>query len=366
MIRFGKAEYVPAMKKLWQQVFGDSDAYLAAFFQQQYEDRNTLVYVADNKPVAALYMIPYKMRIASEVVDVVYLYALATAPSFRGQGIMSSLIERSFEIAYERGYVLSILIPAEKSLFDYYRRFGYETCFDKSTVTLDTAMLTKIVQTSEPMPLEKADAEQVWQIYEKSYLLADKCVLLSQRQNAFNIHQLEAENGGALVFDMKDEAKGYALVSFSDEKIHVHQCLIGRAYVPSFVAALARKAPQRQMVFTQPSYFQIEGAVRKLTDFAMARIIRVDKAAALLAREHRNAAMHLKVRDAILPANNGGYEIFGNNIRPLQPDDDEFMNLGLLAQILTGYRIGNLIRRDDPNLADYFPSPTPYLSMTLM
>ena len=43
MIRFGKAEYVPAMKKLWQQVFGDSDAYLAAFFQQQYEDRNTPV-----------------------------------------------------------------------------------------------------------------------------------------------------------------------------------------------------------------------------------------------------------------------------------------------------------------------------------
>ncbi len=366
LISFGKREWIPQLKQLWKRVFGDTDAYLDAFFKHQYKEENTLVYLDDNKVVAALYMIPYKMRIASEVVDVTYLYALSTDPAYRGKGIMAGLIEKSFELAYERGYVLSTLIPAGKGLFDYYRRFDFETCFDKSEVKLDLPEITKIKKLWSPLNLQDASADEVWDIYAKTYFLADKCVLLNRGQNSFNIDQLVKGGGKAVSFIMKGDLKGYALIGAQGKQLHIHQCLVGRDFIAPLISALAHSYSFDEMVFTQPSYFQIEGARKTLSDFAMARVIRVDKAAKLLAKEHKNMSMHLKIYDRLLSQNDGGYEIFGENIREIKSGKEEYMNLGLLAQILTGYRTGNLQRRENPDVCDYFPSPTPYMSMTLM
>lgn len=51
-----------------------------------------------------------------------YIYAVSTLQEFRGNGIASSLIETAKKYMHDFLW----LIPAEKSLIDYYKKFGFQ------------------------------------------------------------------------------------------------------------------------------------------------------------------------------------------------------------------------------------------------
>lgn len=55
-----------------------------------------------------------------------YLYALATDKRFRGQGIMGRLIQHAKELAKMQELDFLYLIPAEESLYEYYKRFDFQ------------------------------------------------------------------------------------------------------------------------------------------------------------------------------------------------------------------------------------------------
>lgn len=56
-----------------------------------------------------------------------YFFALATRPEARGRGLMAGLMAGAERRAAEAGLGFACLIPASRSLFDYYGRLGYET-----------------------------------------------------------------------------------------------------------------------------------------------------------------------------------------------------------------------------------------------
>ncbi len=56
-----------------------------------------------------------------------YVYAVSTLPEFQGKGISSRLLSYAAQTAGERGALALSLVPAGKSLFDFYRKRGYHT-----------------------------------------------------------------------------------------------------------------------------------------------------------------------------------------------------------------------------------------------
>lgn len=136
MIMFGKEEYVPQLKLLWKEVFGDSEEYVDAFFKEIYQDENVLLFADGKDVLAALYMVPYehdfsqknaKLSAASQRTGrAIYLYALATQKSARNKGIMGEMITKSQKIARERGCDYLFLIPSEDKIINFYERFGFE------------------------------------------------------------------------------------------------------------------------------------------------------------------------------------------------------------------------------------------------
>ena len=67
-----------ALKRLWQEVFGDEDAYIDAFFREIYRPGMASVIEENGEIAAAAYAVPFgKYR---------YIYAVATKPEFRGRG----------------------------------------------------------------------------------------------------------------------------------------------------------------------------------------------------------------------------------------------------------------------------------------
>lgn len=156
------------VRTIWKDVFGDSDEYLNLFFSEKYKDENTLLAIEEGRVVASLQMLPYEITFYNEKITFYYLAGLATLPAYRNRGLMAQLIKKSHELMRERQIPLSILIPAEESLFAYYERFGYAQAFQKSTNSFSLT-LKEIWEKSE-------NQEAAYTLFDKHYNQGNFCV----------------------------------------------------------------------------------------------------------------------------------------------------------------------------------------------
>ena len=108
------------LRQLWQEAFGDTDAFLDGFFQTAFSPERCL-YAGDGGVKAALYWFDCDL----EDEKIAYLYAVATAKEARGQGLCRALTEKTLEILRSRGYRGAILCPAEAGLFAMYEKMGF-------------------------------------------------------------------------------------------------------------------------------------------------------------------------------------------------------------------------------------------------
>lgn len=129
MIKFADDNTAPLVRQMWKISFGDTDEYLDILFNYKYKNENTLIYFVEDKAVASLQMLPYSITFYRTTIPFAYLAGLCTLPEYRNKGYMTQLIHEAHRIIASRNIPLSILIPAEESLYDYYRRFNYEQTF---------------------------------------------------------------------------------------------------------------------------------------------------------------------------------------------------------------------------------------------
>lgn len=146
MIQLATPETRRAVREIWKEVFQDDDAYLDILFSDKYKDENTLIATTEGKVVAALQMHSYEITCWHTRIPFYYLMGLSTLPAYRGKGYMGALIEASHRLMKQRNIPLSILVPAEQSLFGYYERFGYAQTFQQGEKELPS--LKRIVEAS--------------------------------------------------------------------------------------------------------------------------------------------------------------------------------------------------------------------------
>ena len=120
--------HIPALRQLWQEAFGDSDAFLDSFFRLGFgKDRSLCVF--EGEPVAAVYW--FHCRANGQ--KIAYLYGLATKKSHRGRGLARQLLEEAMSVLKKEGYAGALLVPAEPELFKMYEKMGFV-----HTLTVDT------------------------------------------------------------------------------------------------------------------------------------------------------------------------------------------------------------------------------------
>ena len=116
-------EQLPALRALWQEAFGDGEAFLTIFEKTAFSPDRCRCAVMDGQTVAALYWFDcscYGERAA-------YLYAVATSKAYRGQGICAALMKNTHELLGSRGYTRAILVPGSEALFAFYGKLGYRS-----------------------------------------------------------------------------------------------------------------------------------------------------------------------------------------------------------------------------------------------
>lgn len=109
------------VRTLWKEVFGDSDSFIEHFMNRYYRRENLLSVEEEGTLQSMLHLVPFHYK--SNRIGVVY--ALATASASRSKGYATLLLRRAIERAASEGYIAIALIPAEESLFTYYKRQGF-------------------------------------------------------------------------------------------------------------------------------------------------------------------------------------------------------------------------------------------------
>ncbi len=119
-----KIEQIPALRQLWQEAFGDKDAFLDCFFSTAFSPERCLCICDGERVASALYW----LDAAWEGGKGAYIYALATAKTYRGRGYAHSLLSATREKLGQQGYQAAILVPGSAQLERFYLAQGY-CCF---------------------------------------------------------------------------------------------------------------------------------------------------------------------------------------------------------------------------------------------
>lgn len=125
------------MMKLWKDTFHDTDEYIKLVFDNYFNPELVEYKVEDGEVVAAMLGVPYYFSMKSDKVDNqengklkgLYLCGLATKPACRKRGLMSEMIERINQRAYQLDFDFLFLIPANDGLKKYYFDRGFVEAF---------------------------------------------------------------------------------------------------------------------------------------------------------------------------------------------------------------------------------------------
>ena len=123
--------HIPVLRELWKEAFGDSDIFLDNFFSVAFHTKRCRIAINNGEIAAALYW--FDCSFSEE--PMAYLYAVATAKKYRGQGICHTLMKDTHNHLAGHGYQGALLVPGGKELFLFYESLRYKTCCYVNTIS---------------------------------------------------------------------------------------------------------------------------------------------------------------------------------------------------------------------------------------
>lgn len=121
MIDFATVKDINTLKSLWQSIFLEDEEVTEYFFENIFADVTTPVIRIDGEIASSLFLLDCKIgEFKGKCV-----YCAMTKYTDRGKGYMKKLLDFSYDWCRENGYDFLTLVPAEKSLFNYYAKCGF-------------------------------------------------------------------------------------------------------------------------------------------------------------------------------------------------------------------------------------------------
>ncbi|MBR2027769.1 MAG: GNAT family N-acetyltransferase [Oscillospiraceae bacterium] len=121
-ITTAKTGDIAAIKKLWIQIFADSEKF--AEFAVNLCKPEGIWLVKEDDEIAAMVIAGVDLFAYGK--KGFYIYGLATVPQYRGKGFAKQLMNYVCEQKFSSGYSFCIAQPAEESLFEFYKNLGFE------------------------------------------------------------------------------------------------------------------------------------------------------------------------------------------------------------------------------------------------
>ena len=167
---------IPALKALWKQAFGDTDAEIDSFFKTVYPEATGFCAEEDGAVIAMLFALPLTLAHGEEMQKAAYLYAVATDEAFRGRGVCRALMEFAERTLRKRYVSCLLLVPETEKLASYYETMGYVRQDSCTAQTLHTDAPQGAAAVVTPQEYAGLRETALWDIphvrYDKAQLAA--------------------------------------------------------------------------------------------------------------------------------------------------------------------------------------------------
>lgn len=148
------------LMEIWNLSFHDDPDYIQNFLQFCATEENTVVARnPEGRVVSAAYLLDSQITVRGRQYSALYFYAAATHPDYREQGYMGKVIDQSLQLARDRDIDFVYLVPAEGSLYRYYAKFGFRTCFYSRTVNFTYEELQAAIKDNSIADLKTGDVD---------------------------------------------------------------------------------------------------------------------------------------------------------------------------------------------------------------
>ena len=127
--RWARPEEKHDLQVTWSRVFGDGPDVTEAFFRLFPPERHTRVIPAEYGITSMASWLPVTLCVDGKEYSGAYVYAVATAPERRGEGLGSAMVAETDRVLADAGLDFACLCPASNRLYDFYAALGYEKAF---------------------------------------------------------------------------------------------------------------------------------------------------------------------------------------------------------------------------------------------
>ena len=110
-----------ALRTLWTECFGNEENWIDVFFQTAFDPTHVCCLTRRGQLAAALCW----MDTYCQGRPLAYLYAIATAPAHRRQGLCRELMGKTHDHLARQGYAGAILVPGDEGLRQMYGKMNY-------------------------------------------------------------------------------------------------------------------------------------------------------------------------------------------------------------------------------------------------
>jgi len=329
----------------------------------EYNSDETYGAIDENgRVLAGMESLTYTMWFDGHKVPMYGIGGVASLPEIRRQGNIRKLFEKVFDDIYESGAVFSHLYPFS---FDYYRKFGYESCGATKKYTLQLKPARRLKNNGNVYEFEKDGKAkdrliEIYEIYASKHNL-----MLSRSENrwndVFNIDPFKVER----VYywqDSDNNIKSWVKFKRKDDTVEIrdivwvdHESMLGIFQFVGMFEGTAEKMTFRASPEFVPDFYwndlydiQIENQW-----MGMNRVVNAKRAFELMKKPDGSGKFSIKINDGFAKWNNNTYiiEYSGGecsvNITNNSQADAEVNERALMQMILGVYEPEQILSRDD-------------------
>ncbi len=367
-IRFpDNTSFKDEIKDLWRIAFGDTEAFLSAYFGGIWQGKNALAMLEDDKVIGALELVPYTLSVRNQDVKTSYIVGVSTLPSHRNRGVAKALMNAALVEQKRRGETFSLLIPFS---YEFYEKMGYATCYNEGHSAVKTDVLPEISGGSFQVA-SCNDYEVLNHIYE--IFCKDKNAFIRRSETQWQfVFSFLSMVGGTLAMYKDDTGTYVGYIAFLQDKkrFRVLEMAYENESGLSALLSFAKKeaADYETIDFLHPANAPaLFGA--SLHPSAMARIVNVPDALSAGLGD-----VSLYVTDDFFPENSGVYIEENGIVQKTDSKPDVTIDIGSLTQLVLGFcsckelkKAGRLTGKNDAinKLDVLYPKQENYINFIL-
>lgn len=223
MIRYATTEDIYTLKEMWDAGFDDSLNYINFIFDRVVNASDILVYDMAGKVAGMLTLLPVSFNYRDEAIEASYIFGATTDKKYRNRGVMTHLIVAAEEEAKRRGSKLTVLVPGEKALFNYYKKRGYNGDFFLRDIEILPGMLAAVPPVDKQVETDQLTSRKMYELREKA-LESIPHISWSEKQLRFVLDDCYIYGDSVMNYS-GEHGEGYAVYNVINQRAYIKECL---------------------------------------------------------------------------------------------------------------------------------------------